>query len=54
MQSLVFRHVPVSRSKHLLFENRVPESFPAVSEAADVFFTVSKDTVDTCNFFSHN
>lgn len=52
MQSLVFRHVLLSRSKHFLFENRVPESFPAISEAVDVFFRFSKDRVETCNFFS--
>lgn len=42
MQSLVSRHVLLSRSKHLLFENRVPESFPAISEAADVFFLIQQ------------
>lgn len=54
MQSLVSRHVLLSRSKHLLFENRVPESFPAVSEAADVLFSIQQRYSRNMQLFSHN
>lgn len=52
MQSLVFRHVLLSRSKHLLFKNRVPESSPAIYEAGDVVFRFSKHTAEIRKSFS--